>query len=226
MSAALTPTTTGTNKPPLPKPRQDVVITLPDLEQYRGRVARVTGTEIAVVLMLDVRRTLALGDASPMWIEYPAARGLVRLEGSGTVVAHDLVHFHHEGAIDVVQRREFVRVSAVRPLELARVGADGEPGEWIATLTVNVSGNGLLAAGWAGRAGSDSLDVGALVEFRLRPAEGEPRIEGRGRVVRVGDDGQRGIAIEQIEREARRQLVRFVFEQERIARQRTRDGEL
>ncbi|HXE44822.1 MAG TPA: PilZ domain-containing protein [Conexibacter sp.] len=223
MSAAPTPAATGTGKPPLPKLRQDVVITLPDLAQYGGRVSRVTETEIAVVLMLDARRTLALGDASPMWIEYPAARGLVRLEGNGTVVAHDLVHFHHEGAIDVVQRREFVRVSAVRPLELARVGADGQPGEWKATLTVNVSGNGLLAAGWAD---SEPLDIGALVDFRLRLIEDEPQIAGRGRVVRVGDDGQRGIAIEQIEREARRQLVRFVFEQERIARQRTRDGEL
>jgi len=53
--------------------------------------------------------------------------------------------------------------------------------------------------------------------------EGEPPIEGRGRVARIGDDGQRGIAIEQVERDARRRLVRFVFEQERIARQRARD---
>ena len=60
----------------------------------------------------------------------------------------------------------------------------------------------------------------------MTPAEGEPPIEGRGRVARLGDGGQRGIAIEQIDRAARRALVRFVFEQERIARQRTRDGEL
>lgn len=222
MSAVPSPAAT---KPPLPVPRQDVVITLPDLEQYAGRVSEVTGTAIAIVLLFHARGVggIPLGDASPMWVEYPAPRGLVRLEGSGAVVAQDLVHFHHEGAVDVVQRREFVRVSAVRPLELARVGAGGEAGEWMSTLTVNVSGNGLLAAGWAG---TDALDVGALVDFRLRPAEGEPQIAGRGRVVRVGDDGQRGIAIEEIERDARRQLVRFVFEQERIARQRTRDGEL
>ena len=207
-------------KPPLPELRQDVVITLPDRQQYRGRVSKLTGTEIAVVLMLDARRTLALGDASPMWVEFPAARGLVRLEGRGTVVAHDLVHFHHEGAVDVVQRRDFVRVPAVRPLELARVGGDGRLGAWVATLTVNVSGNGLLAAGWAS---DDPLDVGALVGFRLRPVEGDPAIEGRGRVVRVGDDGQRAIAIEQIDREAHRALVRFVFEQERIARQRSKE---
>jgi PilZ domain len=207
-------------KPPLPELRQDVVITLPDREQYRGRVSKVTAQEIAVVLMLDARRTLALGDAAPMWVEFPAPRGLVRLEGRGTVVAHDLVHFHHEGAVDVVQRRDFVRVGAIRPVELARVGGDDRPGDWIGTLTVNVSGNGLLVAG------PDTLDVGAVVIFRLLAIEGEPPIEGRGRVARIGADGQRGIAIEQIGRVARGQLVRFVFEQERIARQRARDGEL
>lgn len=208
-------------KPPLPELRQDVVITLPDRQQYRGRVSTVTDREIAVVLMLDARRALALGDASPMWVEFPAPRGLVRLEGRGTVVAHDLVHFHHEGAVDVVQRRDFVRVGAVRPLELARVDGAGRAGEWVGTLTVNVSGNGLLAAGWDG---DDPLDVGALVDFRLRPVEEEEPIEGRGRVARIGDDGQRGIAIEQIDGDARRRLVRFVFEQERIVRQRTREA--
>jgi hypothetical protein len=209
-------------KPPLPELRQDVVITMPDRQQYRGRVSKVTAREIAVVLMLDERRALTLGDASPMWVEFPAPRGLVRLEGNGTVVAHDLIHFHHEGAVDVVQRRDFVRVGAVRPLELARVGGDDKAGEWSDTLTINVSGNGLLAAGWPG---SDSLDVGAVVLFRLHAIEGEPPLEGRGRVARIGDDGQRGIAIERIEGDARRQLVRFVFEQERIARQRRRDAE-
>jgi len=207
-------------KPPLPELRQDVVITLPDREQYGGRVSKVTAQEIAVVLMLDARRTLTLGHAAPMWVEFPAPRGLVRLEGHGTVVAHDLVHFHHEGAVDVVQRRDFVRVPAVRPVQVARVGGDDRPGAWIGTLTVNVSGNGLLVAG------PDTLDVGAVVAFRLLAIEDEPPIEGRGRVARVGDDGQRGIHIERIDRDARRQLVRFVFEQERIARQRTRDGEV
>ncbi|HKG04210.1 MAG TPA: PilZ domain-containing protein [Conexibacter sp.] len=207
-------------KPPLPELRQDVVITLPDLQQYRGRVSKVTDHEIAVVLMLvDRRDPLALGDASPMVIEYPAPRGLVRLEGRGTVATHDLVRFHHEGAVDIVQRRDFVRVRVVRPLALAPVGEDGMPGEWVDALTVNVSGNGLLATG------PETISVGDEVAFRLTPNEGE-QIAGRGRVARIGDDGQRGIAIEELDRDARRELVRFVFEQERIARQRTRDGEL
>jgi hypothetical protein len=207
-------------KPPLPALRQDVVITLPNRQQYRGRVSRVTEHELTIVLMLDTRKALALGDASPMCVEFPAARGLVRLEGRGTVATHDLVRFHHEGAVDVVQRRDFVRVRVVRALAVARIGADGEPGEWIHALTVNVSGNGLLASG------PETLAIGDALAFRMTTAAGEPPIEGRGRVARVGDDGRRGIAIEQINREARAKLVRFVFEQERIARQRTRDGEL
>jgi hypothetical protein len=210
--------------PPLPELRQDVVITLPDRTQYRGRVSRMTAEEIVVVLMLvDQRDPLTLGDASPMAIEYPAPRGLVRLEGRGMVAAHDLVRFHHEGAVDIVQRRDFVRVRVVRPLAIAPIGEDGMPGEWVEALTVNVSGNGLLASGV--RAGIASLAVGDEVAFRLTPGEDE-QIAGRGHVARIGDDGQRGIAIEELDREARRQLVRFVFEQERIARQRTRDGEL
>jgi hypothetical protein len=212
---------TAPAKPPLPELRQDVVITLPDRTQYRGRVSRVTAEEIVVVLMLvDARDPLTLGDASPMIVEFPAPRGLVRLEGRGTVATQDLVRFHHEGAVDIVQRRDFVRVRVVRPLEVAQIGDEGMPGEWTKVLTVNVSGNGLLASGL------DSISIGDAVAFRLTAEDGEPPIAARGRVARIGDDGQRGIAIEQIDRVARGQLVRFVFEQERIARQRTRDGEL
>ncbi|HZV72515.1 MAG TPA: PilZ domain-containing protein [Conexibacter sp.] len=218
--------TTGTAvAPPLPELRQDVVITLPTREQFRGRVSRVTDEEIVVVLMMiDTRHPLTLGDASPMVVEFPGPRGLVRLEGRGTVASKDLVRFHHEGAVDIVQRRDFVRVRVVRPLALARIGEDGMSGEWVEGLTVNVSGNGMLASGLAGA--EPALAVGDAVAFRATFTEGEPPIAGRGRVARIGDDGQRGIAIEEIDRDARRQLVRFVFEQERIARQRTRDGEL
>lgn len=212
---------TSAPAPPLPELRQDVVITLPDLEQYRGRVSRVTDEEIVVVLMVDARRALTLGDASPMIVEYPAVRGLVRLEGRGTVATHDLVRFHHEGAVDIVQRRDFVRVRAVRPVSLARIHHDDDAlGEWVETLTVNVSGNGLLVTG------PEELAVGDGVAFRVALEDDEAPLEGRGRVARIGDDGQRGIAIEEIDRDARRQLVRFIFEQERIARQRTRDVEL
>lgn len=214
--------TTGTAAPapPLPELRQDVVLTLPSHLQYQARVSRVTDDEIVLVLLLDARNPLSPGEVKAMAVEYPGPRGLVRLEGQGTVATYDLVRFRLDGAVDVLQRRDFVRVRVVRPLEIACIGEDDQPGEWARALTVNVSGNGLLSTG------PDTLAVGDAVAFRLAALDDEPPIAGRGRVARIGDDGQRGIAIEQLDGEGRRQLVRFVFEQERIARQRTRDGEL
>ncbi|HEX5145436.1 MAG TPA: PilZ domain-containing protein [Conexibacter sp.] len=222
MSAA---TAAKPSPPPLPELRQDVVITLPSRHQYQARASRVTSEEIVLVLLLDARNPLTPGEVASMAIEYGGPRGLVRLEGRATVVTYDLVRFRLDGAADVVQRRDFVRVRVVRPLAVAVLGDDEDaaPSEWVQTLTVNVSGNGLLAAGWPG---ADECSVGDAVAFRLTPAEGEPAIAGRGRIARLGDDGQRGIAIEEIDADSRRQLVRFIFEQERIARQRTRDGEL
>jgi hypothetical protein len=206
--------------PPPPELRQDVILTLPGRERYGARVTRVTDGEVVLVLMLDARGPLTPGALVEMVLEYPAPRGLVRLEGHGTVATSDLVRFRLDGAADVVQRRDFVRVRVVRRLRLARVQADDSLGEWFETLTANLSGNGLLAAG------PEDLEIGQAVCFHVVPVEGEPPIEGRGRVARVTDDGQRGIAIEQLDTDARRRLVRFIFECERIARQRTRDGEL
>lgn len=205
---------------PLPVLRQDVVLVLANLARYGARVTRVTPDEVVLVLMLDARDPLHPGDVAPMSIEYPGPRGLVCLEGRGTVATYDLVRFHLDGAVDVVQRRDFVRVQVVRPLAIAPVLPDGSVGEWVETLTVNLSGNGLLASG------PEMLDIGTEVCFRIDVVAGEPPIEGRGRVARTADDGGRGIAIEELAREPRSRLVRFIFERERIARQRTRDGEL
>lgn len=207
-------------RPPLPAVRQDVDLTLPDRERFAARVTRVSDSEVVLVLMLDAREPLQLGEVAAMALEFAGPRGLVRVEGRGRVVAADVVEMTLEGAVEVVQRRDFVRVRAVRPLALAVLDDDGAEGPWIDTFTVNVSGNGLLASG------PDTLALDAAVRFRLRVVEGEPPIEGRGRVTRTSDEGHRGIAIEQLADDDRRRLVAFIFERERIARRMTRDREL
>jgi len=206
--------------PPLPELRQDVDLVLPGEVRFGARVTRRTAEEIVLVLILDTRGRLTPGEVLPTRIEFAGGRGLVRLEGRGTVEANDLVRFHLDGAIEVLQRRDFVRVHVVRPLALAPVAADGAAGPWIDTLTANVSGNGLLAAG------PETLVLGDRVRFRLHAVEGEPPIEGRGHVARICDGGHRALAIEELDGDGRRRLVRFIFECERVARQRTRDGEL
>jgi PilZ domain len=206
--------------PPLPEVRQDVDLTLPGHERFPARVTRVSETEVVLVLLLELSRPLQLGDVAEMALEFAGPRGLVRIEGQGRVLASDAVQLRLEGAHEVVQRRDFVRVAAVRPLAVAPIDDEGTVGQWMDTLTVNVSGNGLLAAG------PDTLLIDTAVRFRLRVVEGEPPIEGLGRVARTSDEGHRGIAIEELTDEGRRRLVAFIFERERIARRMTRDSEL
>ncbi|HYV15132.1 MAG TPA: PilZ domain-containing protein [Conexibacter sp.] len=205
---------------PLPDLRQDVALVLRGRDSYSARVTRRTPDEILLVLMLESRDPLHPGDVVETTIEYAGGRGLVRLEGRGTVVTSDLMRFHLEGDVDVLQRRDFVRVQAVRPLQIAPLLEDGGTGAWIDTLTANVSGNGLLAAG------PETLALGDKVCFRIVATEGEPPIEGRGHVTRHTDAGQRALAIDELDGDGRRRLIRFIFEQERITRQRTRDAEL
>ncbi|MDO8211389.1 PilZ domain-containing protein [Conexibacter sp. CPCC 206217] len=204
----------------LPEVRQDVDLILPARERFAARVTRIAEGEIVLVLMLDARDPLQLGDVAQMALEFPGPRGLVRIEGHGSVAAYDVVRLKLAGACEVVQRRDFVRVGAVRPMALAPLDEDGKPGSWIDTLTVNVSGNGILASG------PDTFPIGTPVHFRVKVTEGDPPIEGAGRVARASDEGHRGIAIEQLSDDDRRRLVAFIFERERIARRMTRDGEL
>jgi PilZ domain-containing protein len=199
-----------------------VRVTLPGADRYGARVLEIAEGEITLVLMLDARDPLRRGAVAEMTLEFAAPRGFVRLEGRGEVAARDLVRFRLEGSGNVLQRRDYVRVEAVRPMAVARVEEEqeGDVGEWIDTLTANLSGNGVLAAG------PDTLDVGDTVQLRLSLVEGEGPIEGEGRVVRIADDGRRAIAIEHLDSDGRRRLVRFIFDRERVARQRIRDGEL
>lgn len=204
----------------LPEVRQDVDLILPGQERFAARVTRIADDEVVLVLLLDARDPLQLGDVAEMAMEFAGPRGLIRIEGQGAVAAYDVVRLKLAGAVEVVQRRDFVRVGAVRPMALAPLDEDGNEGDWIDTLTVNVSGNGILASG------PDTYAIGTPVRFRVRVAEGEPPIEGRGTVARASDAGHRGIAIDELSDDDRRRLVAFIFERERIARRLTRDSEL
>jgi hypothetical protein len=208
--------------PPAPQPRerQPAVLTLPGIEAFDARVTRVNDDEIVVVLLLEARDSINPGDVASMQLEFGGPRGLVTLEGEGTVEDHDVVRFRMDGAVDVVQRRGFVRVRVVRPMAVAPIDEHGHVGPWIDTLTVNLSGNGVLAAG------PDTLEPDTEVRFRIRLSEGERPIEGSGRIARASEDGHRGIRILEMSEDHRDRLVAFIFERERIARQLTRDGEL
>lgn len=206
--------------PPQPEVRQPAILRLTDGESYDARVTVVNDREIVLVLLLEARNPVKPGDVRSMELEFAGPRGLVTIEGEGTVEEHDLVRFRMEGAVEILQRRDFVRVGVVRPMAIAPVGEDGAVGPWIDTLTVNLSGNGLLASG------PDTLEIDTQVQFRVKLVENEAPIQGIGRVARASDAGHRGVRILEMTEDERRRLVAFIFERERIARKLTRDGEL
>lgn len=206
--------------PPQPEVKQPAILSLPGVDAYDARVLAVSDSEIVVALLLEARNPVKPGDVRSMELVFGGPRGLVTLEGEGTVEEHDLVRFRMEGAVEILQRRDFVRVRVVRPMAVAPVDEEGNVGEWIDTLTINLSGNGLLASG------PDTLALDSEIRFRLRLVEGEAPLQGVGRVMRASDEGHRGIRILEMDEDARRRLVAFIFERERIARKMTRDAEL
>lgn len=208
-----------TPRPPLPEVRQEATVTVGGTAPWPARVTRIAPTYIVLVLLLDVDEVVTPGTVATMTVDYATPRGLVRLTGRGRIEEPDVAVLELGDDAEVVQRRDYVRVPVVRPVKLAPVDEDGEVGPWIDTLTADISGNGFLAAG------PDTLPVGTPVRFRLRLVEGEPPVEGAGRVARTSIDGRRGIAIEELAARERQRLVAFIFERQRIARKMTREME-
>ena len=206
--------------PPRPALRQPALLRLPDGEQLDALVVGVGEHEVVLALLLEATDPVRPGDVVEMELEFGGPRGLVTVRGRGAVEEEDLVRFELGDEIEIQQRRDFVRVRVVRPLALAPIDEDGRVGAWINTLTVNISGNGLLASG------PDTLEPDTEVRFRLRLREGETPIHGTGVVARASDEGHRGIRYVELDEPDRRRLIAFIFERERIARRMTRDREL
>jgi c-di-GMP-binding flagellar brake protein YcgR len=110
----------------------------------------------------------------------------------------------------VIQRREFVRFKAKRPVRVY-VGSERR---LVQTFAVELAGGGLLLAG------PDVLAIGEHVEFELSLLVGSEPVVGRGRVVRADTRGQRAITFSEMSELNRRRVVRFIFAGERAERRR------
>jgi hypothetical protein len=171
-------------------------------ERVPVRVFERAGREPMLVLMVAPEREI---ENEPLVLEYASARGLVRLRGQAVLEGRDLLRLKVRGEPDVLQRREFVRVGAVR-----RVVIITDKGE-LSAHAIDVSGGGMLVTA------PDSLPLGASVRFSLHLGAEALPIKGRGHVVRVESDGRRAIAFDQISRADRQRLIHFIFERQRAA---------
>jgi hypothetical protein len=146
-------------------------------------------------------------------LEFTDSHGRVRLSGTASIDSPsetDVLRIENPRSVEVLQEREYVRIKSARPA-VVYGGPDRIP---VQSYTVDVSGGGFLLAG------PDSLKIGDEVQFQLTLTPGVLLISGSGRVVRVDNQGRRGVEFESISELDRRRLIRFIFECQRSERQR------
>jgi hypothetical protein len=158
----------------------------------------------------DPVRILAGGHVA---IQYTNLRGVCRLDGQAHAEPEPgVLRVDHTGKVQLIQRREFVRVDAIVPVTYQPYGPDGATAM---TTTVNVSGGGFMIAAREGLQLHDFTDFTLELDRDERDA-GPLTVSGR--VVRETSAGS-GIEIERIDDRERERLIRWVFARERLSRQ-------
>jgi c-di-GMP-binding flagellar brake protein YcgR len=202
----------------LPEQGQTCFVIAPSGATLDARVEECEPSHTLLSFGAAARDPIAVLAGGNISIQYTNRRGVCRIDG----VAHShkregILRVDHTSKIQLIQRREFVRVDAMVPVSYKPMGGTG----WVAeTTTVNVSGGGFMIAGREG------LRIGEIRQFTLAldgDTEDAGELEVTGEVVRETDAGL-GIRLLELEEAERDRLIRWVFARERLARQIVRGG--
>ena len=191
-----------------PSRAQHVVLRLPDGDtELPAQVDDASEESVTLLLSALPSEVVEQLRNSPAVVEYTTPLGVYRLSGEIAAAGEDpeIVRLRRDGHDDVVQRRDFVRVDAVVPLQVSL------PGGAAKTLTLNVSGGGLLVQDPVG------LEPGTRIDLNLELAHGAPPVRATARVIREVAPGETALEIVGIANEDRERLVRYVTERERMA---------
>lgn len=188
-------------------------LTAPGHDSMPVRVFERGSDVLMLVVLLDADTGVEPERTEPVLLEYSSVQGLIRMHGEARLEQRDLIRFSPLEPAEVLQRREFVRLDTPQPVQLT--DPVGTP---IATHAVDVSGGGMLLRGL------EHLEEGEVLRFSLDLGPNEPALEGHARVVRVDDEGHRGLVFEAISSSERQRLIHFIFDRQRVARAKTRDG--
>jgi hypothetical protein len=192
----------------LPSRHAPVEVHLRDGTCLHARVAGQEGDQLLILLIVPFERPPTPAQLQEAVIEQTGAGGLIRLAGDASSEDGELLRFANLRELDVVQRREHVRVRATCPVVIRIAGAPAP----VETSSYDISGGGMLLSGL------DHLRVGDHLDFRLTTAPDAPPITGSGTVVRMESDGRRAVAFDAISEGNQRRLVRYLFECQREER--------
>lgn len=185
-------------------------LTIPTGEELPVQTFDHGDEEVVLVVLTDVGEAIPADVLDSAQLEYATDRGVIRLQGEATFEDRSLVRFHPEREPEVVQRRAFVRVPAPLRVALSEVDAGQR------VYTVDLSGGGMLLTG------APALQIDDLVGFEISLGRDQPPVAGVARVVRVDDDGRRGLRFEELDETLRERLIKYVFECLRATRAKTR----
>ena len=144
-------------------------------------------------------------------VEFTGKRGVCRIVGDAERAAGDgALRVNATGGVELIQRRDYVRVEAFVPVTYQPLGPDG----WTVTAnTLDVSGGGFRIAA------AEGLRLGDMMRFTLELGEGEDQVQAVAQAVREAGDDEFGMRFVEILDRERQRLVRWVFARERLARQ-------
>jgi c-di-GMP-binding flagellar brake protein YcgR len=144
-------------------------------------------------------------------LEFTNRRGVCRILGDAkSAGGGSALRVNATGTIELIQRRDYVRVEAFVPVTYQPDGADG----WTATAhTLDVSGGGFQIAE------AEGLRLGDMLRFTLELGEGEEPVKVVSAAVREAGERVFGMRFVEILEFDRQRLVRWVFARERLARQ-------
>ncbi|MEA2413230.1 MAG: hypothetical protein QOC77_3791 [Thermoleophilaceae bacterium] len=154
---------------------------------------------------------LALLADKPVSLVFTNSRGVCRILGDADAAPDGgVLRVNATGTIELIQRRDYVRVEAFVPVAYQPDGPDG----WTASAhTLDVSGGGFQIAE------AEALKLGDMLRFTLDLGEGEEPVHAVACAVREAGERVFGMRFVEILERDRQRLVRWVFARERLARQ-------
>lgn len=175
--------------------------------------------ELLLVILEGVEEFVT-GQLTFLTLESAGTRGVVRTPGTAELVESNLLRFVPEDSMELVQRREFVRVTAAK-----RVVLENEDGDVLAQgLTSDISGGGMLVQ--LPRSADITVDTVIFFSLSLGLTDYDDQVNGTARILRRTDENRVALEFEHISRRDQERLIRFVFERQRAALRVTRGDTL
>jgi hypothetical protein len=208
----------------LPQITAEVTLAVPRRERLPASVAATGDGWLDLLLQATPATPPSLLGQGGLFVEFVNDAGLCRLHARKGVADRpepvggwgidDVMRVDHDGAVQLLQARAFIRADVTAEVSLRHTVT----GEMQKTSTVDLSGGGALLTGLAGAREGDSFD------FEIDMPDHEPPVTGRLRVVRFTSSLRAGVQFTEISGPDQGRLMRRVVNLQTAAREARRGG--